>query len=279
MAGYENRLILFIDFLGFQEHVDRTVAEASFLDRLVEALAHLREVGMEQEVFPSQQMTHFSDSVVLSFRIEERSAVFWMLTQIRLAIIRLAGNGFLVRGAVTVGPLFHTPEALVGPAMVTAYHMESRVAVYPRVIIDPTIIQVAREHRSTIHHADEEERYVRGGVSMAADGQLWIDYISYKSYLNAGADPDGYPSYLERLGRLIRTGLLHVSVDVARKFVWLQPYYSSQIGLFAGLKVQDHPEAEAQRLFVAGLPALATDMADALARIQAADGVTQLSLQ
>lgn len=271
MPAYEERLILFIDFLGFQEHVDHTVDDPTFLNRLVSALETLREVGMEQEVFQSQKMTHFSDSVALSFRIEERSAVFWMLTQIRLAIFNLAGEGFLVRGAVTAGPLYHTPEILVGPAMVRAYHLESRVAIFPRVLIDPAVIQIARLHRSTIHHADDEEHYVRSGLATAEDDWLWIDYISYEAYDSAGANTDEYPFYLERIGQMIATGLSHPSISVVRKHVWLHPRYVGQIELFAGLDAQEDDTMEAQRSFIANLPTFASEMSDALARIAAED--------
>jgi len=140
MLAYEDRIILFIDFLAFKEHIDRTASEPAFLQKVVDALQELREISMEEEVFGSQQMTHFSDSVVLSYRIEETSAVFWLLTQIELAVISMAGMGFLVRGAVTVGPVLHTKELLLGPAMVAAYKLESEVARYPRVVVDPSVI-------------------------------------------------------------------------------------------------------------------------------------------
>ncbi|MBD9453546.1 hypothetical protein IB244_18590 [Rhizobium sp. RHZ02] len=273
MPEYEDRLILFIDFLGFKEHVDHTIDDPTFLDRLVHALETLREVGMEQEVFPSQQMTHFSDSVALSFRIDERSAVFWMLTQIRLAIFNLAGEGFLVRGAVTAGPLYHTSEILVGPAMVRAYQLESRIAVFPRVLIDPAVIEIARVHRSSIHHADDEEQYVRSGLAMAEDEWLWIDYISYEAYESAGAETDEYPFYLERIGQMIAAGLGHSSTSVVRKHVWLHPCYVGQIELFESIGPQEDETMEAQRSYVANLPTFASEMADALARIAAEDAL------
>lgn len=271
MPEYEDRLILFIDFLGFKDHVDHTVDNPSFLDRLVGALEALREVGMEQEVFQSQQMTHFSDSVALSFRIDERSAVFWMLTQIRLAIFNLAGEGFLVRGAVTAGSLYHTSEILVGPAMVRAYQLESQIAKFPRVLVDPAVIEIARVHRSDIHHADDEEQYVRSGLATAGDGWLWIDYISYEAYASAGAELDSYPFYLQRIGQMIATGLSHSSVSVVRKHVWLHPLYIEQIELFAGFDEQPDETSEAQRSFVVNLPRFESEMSDAIARIAADD--------
>lgn len=48
-------------------------------------------------------------------------------------------NGFLVRGALTLGDVYYDPEQNVwfGPAMNRAYFLENKEARYPRVIIDP----------------------------------------------------------------------------------------------------------------------------------------------
>lgn len=198
--AYEDRLILFIDFLGFQEHIGRTTHDGRHLDRIAAALRSLRDVGMEQKYFASQQLTHFSDSVVVSFKIDEPSAVFWLLNQIGMAVIEMAGSGFLVRGAVTAGKLLHTPELLLGPAMVEAYRLESKVAKFPRVIVDPQVIALARSHRSAQHTPDDEEAYVRSGLVEDEDSQLWIDYVSWDAVVGAGLDPEAYPEYRKRPG-------------------------------------------------------------------------------
>lgn len=254
MAAYENRLVLFIDFLAFKEHVERTVTDATHLDRVVEAVTALRDVGMEDDVFPSQQLTHFSDSVVLSYRIDETSAVFWLLGQIALAVMNLASRGFLVRGAVTVGSLLHTNDVLVGPAMVRACELESKVATFPRVIIDPTVIAAGATHRSDQHSAKEEEDYIRRGLSTDADGQTSIDYVTWDAVVaQAGIEPDAYPNYIESLGVLISRGLGHDSPGVLRKYLWLHERYSAELQRFRQF-THANAEAEETRAFVAGLP-------------------------
>lgn len=251
---YEDRLVLFIDFLGFKEHVERSAADPAFLGRIVHALRQLRKIGLEQEVFASQQMTHFSDSVVLSFRIDERSAVFWMLNQIVLAVISMAESGFLVRGAVTIGPLLHTPEVLIGPAMNEAYRLESTEARFPRVIIDPEVVKVARRHRSGQHLPEEEEQYVRKMLAVDEDDRLWLDYISAMAVTSAGCDPDAYPEYIEHIGTLIQTGLSNTDIRVLPKFLWLHDQYVRSLDYVSALPKQDTDEAEQQRTFVANLP-------------------------
>lgn len=199
-------------------------------------------------------MTHFSDSVALSYRIDETSAVFWMLNQIAMAVIQLASLGFLVRGAVTVGRLHHSAETLVGPAMVAAYQMESKEAIYPRVIIDPVVLEVAKQHPSPDHHPMQESNYVQKMLAHATDGRFWINFISYEAFLGAGLDPDNYPLYLCQIGKMVQTGLLHTSSSVVQKHMWLHPYYIAEIERFSEFPAQQDELHEKQRLYISNLP-------------------------
>jgi hypothetical protein len=119
---YEERIILFLDFLGFKEIVEGTVGNEANLGILLNAIDRLYEIGNDdKDLYASVRVTTFSDSVVLSYAVREQSAVFYLLCDIAFAIIDLAIRGFLVRGAVTIGELIHTERYLVGPAMVKAY--------------------------------------------------------------------------------------------------------------------------------------------------------------
>jgi hypothetical protein len=191
--AYEERILLFIDFLGFKDIVEQTAEDPLRLVSLVKAMSTLGELKDEYGVFASEQMSQFSDCVALSYRATETSGVFYLLNSMALAIVDLAARGYLVRGAVTVGPLYHTPEHLVGPAMVTAYEMESTLAIYPRVIVDHAIFRFARKHRSPNHNPNDEMKYVRDLIRKDDDGQWFCDYVSWKSVVGAfGLEDEAY---------------------------------------------------------------------------------------
>lgn len=232
---YEQRLILFIDFLGFSEVVAATEEDPEALRRLMAALDDIGRLG-EADIFESQQVTQFSDSVVMSYRVTERSGVFWMLNAIALTVISLVGRGFLLRGAVTLGALHHTRRHIVGPAMVRAHEMESNLARYPRVILDPAVIALARRRRNEDHTPDDEEGYVRSFIAEDDDGQPFIDYISWNAVVAvAGGDDDLYPDYLATLGGLLQTGLRHEDPRVVDKYLWLYPRYIAALDLVCSL--------------------------------------------
>ena len=237
---YEDRLILYIDFLGFKEIVGTTASDPKALGRLINALNEIGSMG-DMPAFLSQRVTQFSDSVVLSYAVDEESGAFWMINEIALTVVSLVFQGYLLRGAVTIGQLYHNDRHVVGPAMVAAVEMESKVACFPRVIVDPDVIQLARHYRRDGHSAHEEEQYVRNFICEDADGQLFIDYISWNSVVAViGANDEDYPEYLGRLSAMIETGLAHKDVRVVEKYLWLYPRYVEILKGFAKMP-SDHP--------------------------------------
>ena len=269
---YERRLILFIDFLGFKEIVAGTEDDPAALRRLVAALNDVGRIG-EGATFRSQRVTQFSDSVVLSYRVNEPSGVFWMLNTMALTVISLAGRGFLLRGAVTIGALHHTRRHVVGPAMVRAYEMESIEARHPRVIVDPAVIPLSRQRRNIDHTPDDEEEYVRSFLVEDDDGRLFFDYISWQPVVAvAGGDDDLYPDYLATLAGLIRTGLAHRNVGVVEKYLWLHHRYEAAITSFAAMP-SDAPYRHSNPencSAIEALPRLAREARAARRRVEAA---------
>lgn len=273
-ASYERRLILFIDFLGFKELVATTADDAAALTRLLAALDDIGRLG-EADIFRSQRVTQFSDSVVMSYRVTEQSGVFWMINAIALTIISLADRGYLLRGAVTIGDLHHTRRHVVGPAMVRAYEMESQLARFPRVIVDPAVIRLARRHRQDSHSPADEEGYVRSFIVEDDDGQLIIDYVSWRAVVEvAGTDDAAYPAYLGTLSGLVRNGLGHDDPRVVEKYLWLHPRYVAAIDLFRSLpadapyRLENYEACE----LIAGLPRFTTLARAARRRVADAAG-------
>jgi hypothetical protein len=191
---------LFIDFLGFREIVKETERDPAELTRILRALDELRDIPTPG-TSASETSTHFSDSFVVSYLINEESAVFHLLNGIALALIELTALGYLVRGAVVAGKLYHTKDYIVGPALVRAYEIESKEAIYPRVIVDPHVIDLARRFYGDQSGPDLEEEYARGFVETDTDGQLYFQYVDWHHVVDVAGTPDhNYPEYLRRLG-------------------------------------------------------------------------------
>ena len=236
-AAYTQRIILFLDFLGFRELVDRTVEEPAFLRDVVAAMDVVGALARDSKgLLASQQVTQFSDSIVVSYEVTEPSAVFWLLADIALCVVNLAERGFLVRGGVTTGQLYHTGRHVVGPAMVEAYRLESQVANVPRVVIDETVLDVARTARGDQHAPREEAGYARAYMTQDADGHYYFDYISWSSVIEVtGGENDGYGVYLETIGAMVRRGFENPDRRVREKYLWLHARYIAAIDVVAAM--------------------------------------------
>lgn len=207
-----------------------TVEDNKQLQRLIRAYDLVAELGNDKDVYKSKRVSQFSDSIVVSYIVEETSAVFDLINDISLTVVDLANWGYLVRGAVTVGPLLHDKKHLVGPAMVTAYEMESQKARFPRVIVDRSVIAAARKYRVDRHTADEEEDYVRSFLAKDKDGWYFIDYISFNAVVAAcGIDTWDYGDYLKRIAGIVERLLQHKDAGVREKGLWLHKRYLSAL--------------------------------------------------
>jgi hypothetical protein len=259
---YEQRLILFIDFLGFKDIVDRTETSSEELTRIVQAIDTLTDMPLGLAAGEGRRVTQFSDCLVVSFPITARSAVFDLINSMAITIIQVVEMGYLLRGAVTVGKLLHDDQHLVGPAMNRAYAMETQEAVYPRVLIDPIVLRVARAARSTIHAEDEEERYVRAFIATDTDGRHYFDYVAWTSVVEVtGGSHEGYPRYLQRIGEMIEHGLSHKDVRVVKKYLWLHRHYTDAIAEFECIPIGHPFIAQSQDVYneVMRLPRLSVE--------------------
>lgn len=164
MDKSERAVVTFIDILGFKNLVEnRSTSEIN------EILSLFHQYNTESPFgrYTSNKCTSteilklniktvfFSDSVV---RI--RYASDWekgilsdglymcMLEKELLLLAEIQSNlfkrGILIRGGITIGDILFDEETnqLFGKAMNRAYELESKIANYPRIIIDPTFSNV-----------------------------------------------------------------------------------------------------------------------------------------
>ncbi len=237
---YEQRLVLFLDILGFREIVDGTVGDPKALQAVIAAVDSISELR-EPDIHESKQVSQFSDSIVVSFAISEESAVFWLVNDVALTIVSLVGQGFLLRGGVTIGEMVHTEEYLLGPALVRAYEMESKEAINPRVIFDPEILNVARRYHGDQHSPEQEVQYVLDLLTEDADGKLYYDFVSWNGVVaQAGVDGDLYGTYLLQIGEMAAARLQHKALSVVRKGQWLLKHYIAAVNVIAETPSDSH---------------------------------------
>jgi hypothetical protein len=179
--AYEEQFTAFVDFLGFKS-VSTGSDDAIRLKilELLRGLAALRsEFTVQKQDRPDGSMqtsfsaaiSTFSDHIVISYPLHAMGGEFARVSilnhfsrlaaRIAAAALRI---GFLIRGGVTIGKLFHAGGVVFGEALVHAFEAESKLAHYPRVVLSPQLC--ARP---------DWTQYL--GVKRDHDGIFYVDYF------------------------------------------------------------------------------------------------------
>lgn len=145
---YEPRVVAFLDVLGWSQAIAVSENSVDVTQQLGVAMAGLKsqvEMNAWQRKhggsagWPGDPMiTHFSDSLLISFRADAHAK--WGLEMTLSWIIhQMLINGFVVRGAVCCGSMLHRESLAYGPALIAAYELERKEALWPRVILEPSL--------------------------------------------------------------------------------------------------------------------------------------------
>jgi hypothetical protein len=135
---YERRVVAFYDVLGWRSHIKRAgqkPQDISLLRRLILKTARTTRIEKGLDL----RVSTFSDNVVISQVPGPNTPQ--LLMQLAIWQLGAAINGFLLRGGVTIGDLIHKDEAVFGPGLNRAYYLESKIAMYPRIILDPLYME------------------------------------------------------------------------------------------------------------------------------------------
>lgn len=157
----EERFVAFLDILGFTEilkaielnnssdnlDLKRIKSILNFMDDETTDPNYCADlpiyVKTEEDLIEKElgdpKLTYFSDCIIIS--AEPTLDGFKALSRkIHKITADLAFDGVFCRGAIAKGKLFHHNKVLFGSSYIKAYELEKEKANFPRVIVDPDII-------------------------------------------------------------------------------------------------------------------------------------------
>jgi len=218
---YEDRIIAFIDILGFRAFVNDTIDKKNKVNKdklsnLINSLLLIKEEFQSpqenSELSSSFIITYFSDSIVFSVKptaINDLIEVFEILKRTQL---RLIEKGILLRGGIVQGNVIHTSQMIIGPAMMSAYDLESKSALYPRITIDPKIIYELFDENG--HSLSDHE--FRKTFMIDFDNTYYVDYFTDAGFYNKDEK-----TYYSNLRNLIRNGVRRSDIGIRMKYLWM----------------------------------------------------------
>ena len=196
--GYEDRIVAFIDILGFKEIIYRSSRDPELVKRIFYALdvrkdawatTYAAEVGIKKkpEDFDDRFLS-FSDCIVMSVGTDVED-IGLLIYGIFKVCRQLLGQGFASRGGIAMGQLYHhdetqniksgigAPSMVFGPAFIEAYQFESTHADGPRVILQNRIWKKIEDYCEQ-EPVSKLSKFFRTHVQRAEDGPAFIDLFA-----------------------------------------------------------------------------------------------------
>ena len=230
--SFERRHVLYCDILGFSPYVKGEFFEPSRCFRMFHRLDELvrecvKEIdpsspepvtGLVPHYIVNPEAIYFSDSIVISTAPTNVDAM-WLCEAAGRIQNSLCHFGFLVRGAITTGDIYHSGNTIFGPAIVRAVEMEKAVNL--------PIIEISDETHQIFHaaHTPEDKEIVaarsRQLISGANSDVPFVDpFWLLKCHSSQSTLHPHTKSQIESWRALIEHGLLSKSSEVRAKYRW-----------------------------------------------------------
>ncbi len=218
---YEQRIVVFIDVLGFKDLVDNSeslnvITKVDNLAKIVHAVKTLSKEKSYSEKIKNdigKKVSFFSDSLVISYPINEASISFLLMDLLHLSW-RLINENVLLRGGITVGNLHHEDNIAYGRAFIDAHTLESKYAIFPRIILQ---METYLEFKNLLK-IDETDKLSWFKKDM--DGFYYFDMLMAPK--KEFESEDEYLLFLEGIQDLIDYNLNKGDLKLRQKYEWLQ---------------------------------------------------------
>lgn len=166
---YSRSLIAFLDVLGIKQLIsDNTGGQEHVAIDKIEEMRKIVKTSLtvleDREEF---YFLHISDSFVFLCRPSDIIILVELLSTIQTRIIHECN--LLLRGAVTVGDAIIREDGkfIIGPAYIKAFQLQEKDAVYPRIIVDESVVKAIEKANKSIHNYLKED----------SDKEYFVDYL------------------------------------------------------------------------------------------------------
>lgn len=169
-------VVAFIDVLGAKKKIQQDVNNSLNIvhETYNEAIEFLSTLYSGKIDILKPQIKIFSDNIVVAVPtdIKGRPAAL-MSVMIYAGMIQhhFLHHKYLVRGGISLGDFFVDDVMLWGTALTRAYEIESTIAIYPRIVLDPHLVgQISIVNNQTLQN----------WLSQDIDSLFYINYLQKK---------------------------------------------------------------------------------------------------
>lgn len=144
LPEFSDCVIAYIDLMGIKERIKSQYTLKTiwlFLKDIVDLCASNKGLYCRA----------FSDNIVICKKIDQRRptvAIYDVLNIVKEIEYYMFHIEFpFVRGAIVAGPIYYNDDYVIGDALLTAYRIEQENAIFPRVVVDTTVLDLAKQRK------------------------------------------------------------------------------------------------------------------------------------
>jgi len=216
----QDSIVAFIDILGSSAAITEDANESLN----VVHQAYKNSIDFFDDLFggykfqPSIKI--FSDNIVVSVAHYEdrfkRSAFLAVAMMSAIIQVEFLKKGWLTRGGITSGSFFADEVMVWGSALVKAYTLESTVAIYPRVIIDPALI-------GELNLALQPDTHCMTWIRKDKDSLFYVEFLN-RCLKHADFFALGLFQIIEK-----KLSKYHGNTKICQKWLWLSAYLKERL--------------------------------------------------
>lgn len=166
---YEIRYCAFLDILGFTDLISNIGKGDIDFDVVRALLRTIHEPSKYGDAGTADfRATTISDAIALSSSFSESGLEVLVDTITRLVLGALE-EGYFMRGGLCRGQLYHDNEMVFGEAFIKAFHIESKIARYPRIMVAKEVYDHGVASNLT--------SYFRTHLTQADDGPYFVHVL------------------------------------------------------------------------------------------------------
>jgi hypothetical protein len=229
IMGYQKRVVAYIDILGFKETIKESSTDINVFNRVLEMIEELKksfikpknkyEIDAENNLNADTQITQVSDCLIISRLETEKGGIYNMLFDCAYAIHLLIEKGFLCRGSIKVGKMYHNESTIFGEAFIRAYLAESEER-YPIIKFDKKLFDIPRIYPANEGYEDWEIDFIKKHCKELMTGIYYLDYFTDYDDRYGGGEGSASIHY-SKLREVISDGLSNSKISsVFEKYRW-----------------------------------------------------------
>ncbi len=238
---FERRHVLYCDILGFSSYLqseffepnrcfrlfqqlDRMIEEAS---KLIDESAPLPGTLRKPDYVVKPEAIYCSDSIVISTPPTNVDAI-WLCEAAARISNSMCANGFLLRGAIVTGEIYHSGNTIFGPAIAKAVCVEQSGI--------PPVIAIAQETIDIFKCATSEQDLEisnarsRQLICYDDDGMPYVDpFWLLKAHANQLCLHPHAKLKIDSWRSLIESGLRNRNQTIAKKYEWIAKRFNAAL--------------------------------------------------